>query len=98
MHIEDQLEELQKTVDQLTEKVAHLEQVANDKWLSVKELAEVMGVSTNTIYIKIRSGEIYASRKLGSPKIPISQFYETKEPEKKKKAPVKSLQDRIFNT
>ena len=98
MHIEDQLEELQETVDQLTEKVAHLEQVNNDKWLSVKELSEIMGVSTNTIYIKIRSGEIYASRKLGSPKIPISQFYETKKPEPKKPEPKKSLQERIFTT
>lgn len=75
MYLEDRVNELEKQVKELTDKVAHLESVNNDKWVSAKELAEIMGCSVNNIYIRIRSGEIYASRKLGSPKIPLSQFY-----------------------
>ena len=94
MSIEDQIKELTGKVEELTDKVARLER--EEKWVSVKELAEIMGCSTNNIYIRVRSGEIYASRKLGSPRIPLSQFYESdtsgKEDPKKK-----SLKERIFD-
>jgi len=94
--IEDQIKELTQQVADLTEKVALLEH--EEKWLSVKELAELMKVAPNTIYVKIRSGEIYASKKLGSPRIPISQFYKTEiedAPEIHNNE-LKSIRDRIF--
>ncbi len=75
MYLEDRVNELERQVTELTDKVAHLKSVNNDKWVSAKELSEIMGCSVNNIYIRIRSGEIYASRKLGSPRIPLSQFY-----------------------
>lgn len=94
MTIEDQIKELAGKVEELTDKVARLER--EEKWVSVKELAEIMGCSANNIYIRIRSGEIYASRKLGSPRIPLSQFYENTKsaPEDPKQ---KSLKERIFD-
>lgn len=94
MHIEERLDELEKQVKNLTDKVAHLEH--EEKWVSAKELSEIMGCSVNNIYIRIRSGEIYASRKLGSPRIPLSQFYKTEEPVKLESSITKSLKERIF--
>jgi hypothetical protein len=76
MCIEDRIEELENKTKQLTDKVQYLETVNQDKWVSAKELSEIMGCSLNNIYIKIRKGEIYATNKLGSmPRIPMSQFY-----------------------
>ena len=94
MSIEDQIKELTGKVEELTDKVARLER--EEKWVSVKELAEIMGCSTNNIYIRARSGEIYASRKLGSPRIPLSQFYKSNIPSKEDPKK-KSLKERIFD-
>ena len=94
MSIEDQIKELAGKVEELTDKVARLER--EEKWVSVKELAEIMGCSTNNIYIRARSGEIYASRKLGSPRIPLSQFYKSNIPSKEDPKK-KSLKERIFD-
>lgn len=94
MTIEDQIKELAGKVEELTDKVARLER--EEKWVSVKELAEIMGCSANNIYIRIRSGEIYASRKLGSPRIPLSQFYENTKPAPEDPKQ-KSLKERIFD-
>lgn len=93
--IEDQIKELSDKVEELTEKVARLEH--KEKWVSAKELAEIMGVSLNNVYIRIRSGEIYASRKLGSPRIPLSQFYNENEEEKAPESgSIQSLKKQIF--
>ena len=77
MYLEERIEKLEEPVKELSDKVEHLESVNHDKWVSAKELSMLMGCSTNNIYIKIRSGEIYATKKLGAlPRIPLSQFYE----------------------
>ena len=79
MGIEEHIKQLEETVKQLTEKVKFMETQYKDRWVSAKELAEIMGCSTNNVYIKIRTGEIYATKKLGAiPRIPMSQFYKEK--------------------
>jgi hypothetical protein len=101
MCIEERIEELENLTKAMTEKIEYLESVNHDKWVSVKELADIMGCSANNIYIKIRSGEIYATFKLGSiPRIPLSQFYQ---PDRKalvqnKKNSVKelSIKEKVF--
>ncbi len=75
MYVEQRIEELERQVSELSDKVKNLEMIGNERWLSAKEIAELMNCSVNNIYIRIRSGEIYATRILGSPRIPISQFY-----------------------
>jgi excisionase family DNA binding protein len=84
MHIEERIEELEKLTKLLNEKIEYLESMNQDKWVSVKELAEIMGCSVNNIYIKIREGKIFATDKFGStPRIPLSQFYNDKKVKEK---------------
>lgn len=84
MGIEQRIEELENLTKQLNDKVEYLEEVNHDKWVTAKELSEIMNCSLNNVYIKIRSGEIYATDKLGSiPRIPLSQFYINKKGEEK---------------
>ncbi len=98
MYLEEQVKQLTEDIKELTEKVKYLESVTNEKWVSAKELAEIMGCSVNNVYIRIRSGEIYATKILGSPKIPLSQFYEPVKEEKKKEEDMsnKAIKDRVF--
>lgn len=96
MYVEENIEALNQAVEDLTNKVTDLEQRGNEEWVSAKDLAKIMGCSANTVYIKIRSGEIYASRLLGSPKIPMSQFYETVASPIEKPKKQLSIKDRIF--
>jgi hypothetical protein len=80
MGIEERILELEELTQILSDKIANLECVGNDKWVSAKELADIMGCTVNNVYIKIRSGKVYATNKLGSlPRIPMSQFYQRKE-------------------
>lgn len=81
-------EELKKYLFDLTERVSRLETSNSEKWVTVKELAEIMNCTENTIYRKIRSGTISGTRQTGEIRIPMSQFYETgkvgnDQPEKK---------------
>ncbi len=94
MYLEERINKLEKQIQILTDKVAHLEH--EEKWVSAKELSEIMNCSVNNIYIRIRSGEIFASRQLGSPRIPLSQFYNKEEPEKLKSEKLRSDMDRVF--
>jgi len=101
MGIEERLAELEVLTKNLSSKILYLEKINNDKWVSAKELAELMGCSTNNIYIKIRKGDIYATDKLGSiPRIPMSQFYKKEtlkvEVEKPKSTGVLSVRERVF--
>lgn len=96
MYMEEKIEDLYTKVTEINRRMDNLQR--EEKWVSVKELAQIMGISPNTIYIKVRSGEIYASKKFGAPRIPLSQFYQDKsidEKVKKLEAP-SSLKDRIF--
>lgn len=68
-------EELKKYLSDLSERVTRLESTAPEKWVTVKELSEIMSCPENTIYRKIRSGIIKATRQTGEIRIPMSQFY-----------------------
>lgn len=68
-------EELKKYLSDLSERVTRLETTAPEKWVTVKELAEIMSCTTNTIYQKIQSGTIQSTRQTGEIRIPMSQFY-----------------------
>lgn len=96
MYIEEMIKDLYEKVTEINQRMDSIQR--EEKWVSVKELAKIMGISPNTIYIKVRSGEIYASKKFGAPRIPLSQFYQDKSVEEKVKkleAP-SSLKERIF--
>lgn len=68
-------EEIKKYLSDLSDRVCRLETSAPEKWVTVKELAKIMSCPENTIYIKIRSGVIKATRQTGEIRIPMSQFY-----------------------
>lgn len=70
-------EELKKYLSDLADRVSRLETSAPEKWVTVKELSEIMSCPENTIYRKIRSGIIKATRQTGEIRIPMSQFYGT---------------------
>lgn len=95
MYIEDQINELTFKIQDLTDKMDLLGH--SEKWVSAKELAEIMGCSLSTVYLKIRSGEIYASKRLGTPRIPLSQFYEEKDQQPEKPKKERSIAERVFN-
>lgn len=96
MYLEEKVEDLYAKIEEVSQRMDSIQR--EEKWVSVKELARIMGISPNTIYVKVRSGEIYASKKFGAPRIPLSQFYQDKsvgEKIKKQEAP-STLKERIF--
>ena len=76
MHIEDRIETLEKENQILKAKVNELERYGTTRFVTMKELAELMGCTVQNIHRKIKNGEIYATRKLGDPRIPMCQFLE----------------------
>ena len=89
MSLEERFEQLEKENTELRSRVETLERKGGDIFVTVKDLAEIMKCPANTIYKKIRSGEIFATRKTGGIKIPLSQFHEPQKvvylPREKKK-------------
>lgn len=75
----EQIKELQTENKKLAEKIQYVESKKSERFVTVKELAEVMKCTERTVLRKIAEKEIYATRKLGNPRIPLNQFYE-KEP------------------
>ena len=96
MYLEEKVNDLYEKLSELSRKLESVQK--EEKWVSVKELAKIMNVSPNTIYIKVRNGDIYASRKFGAPRIPLSQFYQDKSVDEKVKRldESSSLKERIF--
>ena len=93
MSIEERIERLEMAIATLTEQINATQK---EQWVTPQELAKIMNCSVNNIYLKIRSGEIYATGKLGAIKrIPMSQFYknETKEELKPRE---KTMREKIF--
>jgi len=94
MHLEERIEKLERTIEMLTEQ---LRQTNKERWVTPAELAEIMQCSVNNIYIKIRSGEIYATEKLGNIKrIPMSQFYNQEKPTPQAKKTVNTIREKVF--
>lgn len=82
MLIEERIEQLEQQNVELKVEVGQLKSIGFDQFLTPKELAELMKCSLPTVHRRLKSGEIYATRKLGDPKIPISQFYSPEESKK----------------
>lgn len=95
MRIEDRIEKLEKLVDKLSNQISATKE---DKWVTPSELAKTMGCSVNNIYLKIRSGEIYATDKLGTIKrIPMNQFYKDERVSRVFKSNEdKSIKEKVF--
>lgn len=101
MGVEERLEQIEKENTELRSRVETLERKGGDTFVTVKELAEIMNCPTNTIYRKIRSGEIFATKKAGEIKIPMSQFYESPKivhihNKRKKEERELTLKERVF--
>lgn len=101
MYIEERLEQLEKENTELRSRVETLERKGGDIFVSTKELAEIMHCTINTIYRKIRSGEIFVTRKAGEIKIPMSQFQEPEKivhipKQRKKEERELTLKERVF--
>lgn len=89
MFIEERLNLLETQNEELRKKIYELENKQSERFVTAKELSEIMQCSINNVYVKIRSGEIFATDKLGSiPRIPMSQFYENNPKEKNEKKKV----------
>lgn len=101
MYLEERIELLEKDREGLLQRIESLENRGADRFVTVAELAELFECSPNTIYVKIREGEIYATRKTGNARIPMSQFYPeskiTQMPQRPQKETKNlSLKDKIF--
>jgi len=75
--IEQDISDLKGQIATLTNAVNKINRP--ERWLTPAECAEELHVTRNTVYIKIRKGKIYATRRLGEPRIPMSQFYKKEE-------------------
>jgi len=71
------IQEIFKRVESLNDEILKIQARERERFVTSAELAEIMGCTRKTICLKIQSGEIYATRKLGDPRIPMSQFYKT---------------------
>lgn len=99
MYLEERISRLEEENASLKKRLEALERKGADRFLNAHEVADMFGCAPNTIYTKIRSGEIYATRKAGGVKIPLSQFYEpekvVKLPDRQKKENL-SLKEQVF--
>lgn len=103
MHIEERIEQQEKLIEQLLARVEELEKREKpEEYVTPKQLAEMMNCSANTVYIKIRSGEIKAVHIGSNPKIPMNQFEITNQEQavithkKERKEKEKSIKELVF--
>lgn len=71
------IKEIFKRMESLNDEIIKIQARSQERFVTSAELAEIMGCTRKTICLKIQSGEIYATRKLGDPRIPMSQFYKS---------------------
>lgn len=76
MYVEQRLEALEEENRLLHEKVEMLEKYSLTRFVTPKELAELMGCTVQNVHRKIKTGEVLATRKLGDARIPMCQFLE----------------------
>lgn len=77
--LESEKMETQEEIGKILKKIEYIESGKSERFVTIKELAKIMKCSEVTVKRKIACQDIYATRKLGDPKIPMNQFYE-KEP------------------
>lgn len=83
------IQEIFKRIESLNDEILQIQAREQERFVTSAELAEIMGCTKKTVCVKIKSGEIYATRKLGDPRIPMSQFYKTEPFELLKRKPEK---------
>ncbi len=81
MYLEERMDELEAKVDHLIELLE--KQQKYEEWATPEQAAGTLKVSTDTIYRKIKIGQIIADRSTGRLRVPMSQFSAAPEPEKR---------------
>lgn len=81
MYLEERMDELEAKVDHLIELME--KQQKYEEWATPEQAAGTLKVSTDTIYRKIKIGQIIADRSTGRLRVPMSQFSAAPEPEKR---------------
>ena len=81
MFLEERMDELEAKVDHLIELLE--KQQKYEEWATPEQAAGTLKVGTDTIYKKIRPGQIIADRSTGRIRVPMSQFSAAPEPEKR---------------
>lgn len=76
MYLEERVAALETENRMLQERLEQIEQYSTTRFVSISELAVLMGCTPQNIYKKIKAGQIKVTRKLGDPRIPMSQFLE----------------------
>ncbi len=103
LYLEQRVEALEKENEIIRQELDELRARGTERFVTVKQLAEVMNVSVSQVHRKVKNGEIRSTRKLGDVRIPMSQFMEAETPagvirlvpreEKKKEL---SIKEQIF--
>jgi len=79
VYLEERIEAMQAEIDELKGRLQEALDAADNsraEWKTVKEAAEILHVSDQALYKRIREGEIYASTLTGCIRIPMRQFFE----------------------
>ena len=92
MYLEERMDELEAKVDHLIELME--KQQKYEEWATPEQAAVTLKVGTDTIYKKIRQGQIIADRSTGRIRVPMSQF--SAAPELEKREYKTKLQQLIF--
>mgnify|MGYP002553181826 CR=1 FL=1 len=95
MYLEERVSQLENQVALLTEALEKQRKV--EEWATPGQVARTLKVSTDTVYRKIKTGQIIADRSTGRPRVPMSQFSAVSEPEGKKGEHKTKLQRLIFD-
>ena len=81
MYLEERMDELEKQVAFLVEALEKQRKV--EEWATPGQVARTLKVSTDTVYRKIKTGQIIADQSTGRLRVPMSQFSAAPEPEKR---------------
>lgn len=81
MYLEERMDELEAKVDHLIELLE--KQQKYEEWATPEQAARTLKVSTDTVYRKIKTGQIIADQSTGRLRVPMSQFSAAPEPEKR---------------
>lgn len=92
MYLEERIDELEAKVNHLAELLER--QQKYEEWVTPEQAAGTLKVGTDTIYKKIRQGQIIADRSTGRIRVPMSQF--SAAPELEKREHKTKLQQLIF--
>ena len=92
MYLEERVSQLENQVALLTEALEKQRKV--EEWATPGQVARTLKVSTDTVYRKIKTGQIIADQSTGRLRVPMSQF--SAAPELEKREHKTRLQQLIF--